>query len=827
MKERRSLSFRILRVVLALVGLMVAVSCFFGLWLYQATRASLPQLDGTMNVPGLSAPVKVVRDSHGVPHISAAGLPDLFFAQGYVTAQDRLWQMDMSRRAAAGELSEILSPRLFGEGVLRLDKAQRILGMRAVAEQAANALSGEEKSYLEAYARGVNAYIDANRNSLPSEFRLLRYEPRPWTPTDTFLIGAEMAQQLQFYLVQHMWLREKVLSHVGPQLAADLYPSRSWRDRPPTVALPSFEENPEMPEVQQEGSRKQRRKQRASLEWLLPEWLSARVEQMDNPLLVPGSNNWAVSGQHTVTGKPLLSNDMHLGHQVPSVWYESHLTAPGYDVAGVTFAGVPFIVVGHNQRIGWGFTNVGPLTYDLYIETFNNNGQYQTPSGWQTPQKRTEVIQVRGGNSVTVEVPITRHGPVVSEIFPGERRKLALRWTLFEPGTLSLPFFELNRAQNWDEFKKAISSFGVPSQNAVYADVDGHIGYITTGKVPTRAVPSEGIPVNGADDAHEWTGYIPFEQMPSVFDPPSGIIATANGRITPDDYPHQLGMEWVSGERTQRIYRVLQADKKFTSEDMLKLQTDIASAFDLYLAQRLAYAADHDKKASEKARKAADILRAWNGQVTQDAPAPAIIATSQRELIRMMLEPKLGGSPEKTPPGSALVGWRMYRWEMQNVWLENTISRENRAWLPSKYESFDDLLAAALETAVNGKNAPRDISKWKWGEFVALKLKHPLFGRIPVFQRWAGPGHAPQSGNGNTVKQVGKDFGPSQRLTVDFAQLDDTNLNITTGQSGNIFSPYFMDHWTAWYKGTTFRLPFSTGAVESNKTHILELAPAK
>ena len=819
----------LLRLLLVLILITLVTVLISGLWLYHITSVALPTLDGVADVSGLSAPVKVIRDQHGVPHITAANLADLFFAQGYVTAQDRLWQMDMSRRAAGGELTEILSPSLFGQGVLQLDKRQRVLGLRAVANQAAAALTGDEKTYFEAYAHGVNAYIDSHKDSLPPEFRLLRYQPRPWTPTDSFVIGAEMSQQLQFYLVQHMWLREKVLAHVGPQLAADLYPNTSWRDHPPTAAPIDWDaQPPEQPEIPEEGRFPARRNRpRAALESLLPEWLHARIDSLDNPLLVPGSNNWVVSGTHTATGKPLLSNDMHLGHSVPGVWYESHLTAPGFDVAGVTFAGMPFIVVGHNQRIGWGFTNVGPATYDLYIENFNERGEYQTPTGWQPAKHRTETIHVRGSSDVIIDIPITRHGPVITDALPGETRKLALRWTAYEPGVMQVPFFDLDRAQNWDDFKRAIARFGIPSQNAVYGDIDGHIGYITTGKVPTRSTPSTGLPVSGADDAHEWTGYIPFEQMPSTFDPPTGIIATANGRITPDDYPFQLGLEWVSGERTQRIYQVLRSDKKFTAADMLNLQTDITSQFDLYIAQRFVYSIDHNQHASDKARRAADILRAWNGHVDADAAAPAIVGKARRELTRMLLEPKLGGAPDKLIPFSPPVGWRMYRWEMENVWLENTIRKQSKAWLPTNFSSYDDLLSAAIEKAITAPGVPGDLSKWKWGEFVALEMKHPLFGRIPIFERWAGPGHSPQSGNGNTVKQVGTDFGPSERLTVDFSNLDATNLNIVTGESGNILSPYFMDHWKAWYGGTTFPLPFSPTAIDSNKSHSLELMPKK
>ncbi|HUN89487.1 MAG TPA: penicillin acylase family protein, partial [Terriglobales bacterium] len=456
----------ILPAILVLIVVVALIVIGAGWWLCAATRAALPQLDGSISVSGLSAPVKVMRDQHGVPHIAAANMQDLMFAQGYVIAQDRLWQMDMARRVAGGELSEILPPRLFGENVLRLDRRQRILGLRVVAEQSAGQLTGEKKEYFEAYARGVNAYVASHKDSLPPEFRLLHYEPKPWTPVDSYLVGAQMAEELQFYLVQHMWSREWVTEHVGPKAAAELYVNTGWRDHPPTATPPDFNENPPPAPVEQEESKRGHAGHHALLTPLLPKWLQDKLDGRED-LLVPGSNDWVVSGAHTATGKPLLSNDMHLGFGVPSIWHEVQLTAPGFDVTGVTFPGIPFVVVGHNQRIAWGFTNVGPATYDLYIENFNRNDEYQTASGWQKVQHRREFINVRGEQNVLLDVASTRHGPIVSDLFPGETRKLALKWTAYEPGLVDIPFLAVDRAQNWDEFKQAIGGFAIPSQNAV------------------------------------------------------------------------------------------------------------------------------------------------------------------------------------------------------------------------------------------------------------------------------------------------------------------------------------------------------------------------
>jgi penicillin amidase len=813
-QRRRS---KFLRAILLTLAVLAIAAVIAGWWLYAATRAALPQLDGTILLAGLSAPVEVTRDAHGVPHITAANLNDLFFAQGYVIAQDRLWQMDMARRVAAGELSEILPPKLFGENVLKLDRRQRILGVRMIAEQSAGRLSGEKKDAFEAYARGVNAYIESHKDSLPPEFKLLRYRPKPWTSVDSYLVGAQMAVVLQFEYVQHLWAREWVTAHVGPKLAADLYVNTSWRDHPPTATPPDFNENPPpMPEGSETELFSPHLPDRGPLTSTLPKWLQETLEGRDD-LLIPGSNDWVVSGAHTATGKPLLSNDMHLDHGVPGIWHESHLSAPGIDVAGVTFPGVPFIVVGHNQHVAWGFTNVGPATVDLYIENFNANGEYQTPTGWQKAQHRREVIHVRDAQDVPLDIESTRHGPIVSGLFQGEPRKLALKWTAYDPGLVDIPFLDVDRAQNWNQFKQAIAEFGIPSQNAVYADADGNIGYIATGKVPIRKNNDNAcVPVSGADDAHEWTGYIPFDQMPQTFNPPSGIIATANGRITPDGYPYQLSCEWVSSERQQRIYHLLNADKKFTPADMLGIEMDIFSSYDLFLAQRFVYAIDHSQSASPRAKQAADLLRGWDGQMRADSAAPRIVVDTGHALRQMMLEPKLGGSPKKREDWT---GWRNYRWENSNTWMENTLLKQDHDFLPANFASYNDLLTAAVEKAVSAPGVPSDLSKWQWGEETALHLKHPLFGMLPVFERWAGPGYAPQSGGAVTVRAVGDGFGPSERFTANLADLDETTLNITTGESGNIFSPYFMDHWPAWYGGTTFTLPFSPTAIEKNAAH--------
>jgi len=819
--RRRNPALRILYYAACLLVVAVIAALW---WLYWIARSPLPQLDGSVAVPGISSKVRVVRDEHGAPTIEAATLEDLFFAQGYVTAQDRLWQMDVMRRAAAGELSEVI-----GEATVKMDREERILGLRLAAEAAEKNITPRDRAYFDAYTRGVNAFLESHRDHLSLEFRLMKYTPRPWTVTDSLLVGARMVQDLNHYSNPPALTREKVLAKLGPELTADLYVNSSWRDRPPTEKRRMDEEpatktddddDDDNEEVDPDGG--SNRITSVTPSALIP-------EQVD--LFRPGSNNWVVSGQHTVSGKPLLSNDMHLDHQMPNLWFEAHLrtTTGSFDVAGVTLPGVPFVIVGHNQRIGWGFTNVGPTVEDDFIEEFNAQGQYKTPAGWIDPQHRQETIHVKGKPDVTFEVVTTRHGPIITELLPGETRKIALRWTL-QDGE-GLVFFDVNTAQNWDEFRKAFSTFGAPGQNVMYADMDGHIGYQATGRVPIRASGDGSLPVSGSDDAHEWKGWIPYDEMPRVYDPPAGILATANGRIAPDGYKYSISTEWEAPWRTDRIYRVLESGKKFAPADMLALQMDVSSTYDRFCADKFVYAIDHAAKASDRAKKAAEILRDWDGRMSADSPAPTIETKARGELVRLLLEPKLGAAPDnpaaKAAPGT--LNWKSYHWAMSSVWLENVLTKQPARWLPEGYSDYGGLLTAAVENAVrqtgDPSKVPSDLSQWKWGNNYPVEIDHLVLSQLPLIGRFTGPGSHPLSGSNYTVKAVGRGFGPSERLTWNFANFDESTLNLVTGESGIFLSPYYMDQWQAWYGGSTFVFPFSHTAVEQHRSHEMTLEP--
>jgi penicillin G amidase len=807
-----------------LVTLLLAAVCA-SLWLDSIARSALPQLDGTISVSGLRAPLTVIRDHHGIPTIEASNLDDLFFAQGYVTAQDRFFQMDATRRYAAGELAEVV-----GEGQLEHDRQQRILGMRQAAEKAIALLSPADRTRFDDYARGVNGFLESHRDRLPIEFRILGYPPKPWTIEDSMVIGAYMVQNLSTS-PRHALTREKILAKLGAELTADLYVNSCWRDRPPTIIRQTLDHaNPDQDEDEDE---EEDPGASSVVTTLINHSPALRLFEnqpafFDDPPLVLGSNNWVISGAHTVSGKPLLSNDMHLGHQMPNLWYEAHLrcaACDNFDVAGVTLPGYPYVIVGHNQRIAWGFTNEMPTVMDVYIETFNSAGQYLTPDGWKNPDHRREIIHVKGKPDVVVDVATTRHGPIVTDLVPGETRKLAMRWTLYDG--IRSPFFAVDSARDWSEFQQAFSRFDAPAQNVVYADVDGNIGYHATGKIPIRASGDGSLPENGGDNSHEWLSYIPFEKLPSVFNPASGIIATANARIAPKNYPYSISTEWEAPWRVERIYHVLESGRKFSAADMLALQTDIYSELDRLFADRFVYAVDHAGKPSARAKVAADILRQWDGRMTANSPAPTIAVRSREEFQRLLLEPKLGEAPKDSKQAEATLNWKSYQWMMATIWLENVLQHQPQRWLPEKYANYNELLTAAVESAVNGPDAPQDLNSWMWGKFNPVTIQNPVLGRIPILSHWTGPGVRPQSGSKFTVKAVTQTHGPSERMTVDLADLDQSTFNLVTGEAGNFLSPYYMDQWNAWYHDLTFPWPFSPPATQKSGQHRLLIAQEK
>lgn len=815
--------------VAALVAVVLLAAGAGVLWLYIAERNALPAMDGTQQLPGLSSPVIVKRDRHGVPHIEATTQDDLWIAQGYVTAQERLWQMDMFRRRSNGDLAEVL-----GAKMLEHDRIQRFLLIRKTAERIYNNMPADDRKRLDEYARGVNEFIARSEASghLPAEFRLLRYQPKPWTGADSVSVGMMEVQELDTHAASKLnrWLISAKLNN--PRLEADLYPVGSWRDHPPTgitidltqpqpVVQPRSDddddgENTETLNGGQTGA------QNGSLpapdDKLAASTDDLAWQALGQPVCtgcVVGSNQWVIAGKHTASGKPLLSNDMHIQVTEPNIWYMAALRAPGFNAAGVTLPGYPFIIAGHNEHVAWGFTDLYADVQDLYLENLDGKGNYQATDGtWKPLIVDRETIHVRGGSDVTVEVQSTDHGPLENSVVH-ESQPIALKWNLYDPSLNTIPLYEMNVASNWTQFSQALKDWNWPGQNLVYSDDQGHIAYHAIGKVPLRPAGLMGVPIT--DNAHEWQGYIPFDSLPSAFDPPSGFLATANSRVTTDQSPYPLALEWIEPYRTERIYKTLDGRNNLTPADMLTAQTDIYSEFDQELGQRFAYAIDHTSgpngNGDERLRKAADLMRSWDGRLTVDSAAASIVDNARGALWPLLLKPRLGDL------------WNHYHWGESDYALEQIVMDAKPGWLPPGYKDWNALLTEAVRQGIQQGKAPTDLANWKYGDWHVVDVEHPLAPLLPLISRFAGTGPLPQSGDTTTVKQVSPFIGPSQRFTMDWNNIDGSTENIVMGESSDPLSPYYRDQWNAWYNGTTFALPFTPAAVTAQTSHTLHLVP--
>jgi penicillin G amidase len=791
----------------------------------------LPQVDGSVSLRGLHGEVSVERDKWGVPHVRAASLEDLVEAQGYVVAQDRLWQMDILRRAALGNLAEVLGPNAVG-----IDKHFRVLQFRRAADRDAAALSGESRMVFEAYARGVNQFIAQHQDSLPIEFLLLRYKPQPWTPADTLAISAYMYQTLTDTWEDELD-RAKVTAKVGPERAKELFSPDAAMDHF-VVGDPNDKEDGEKrahanddeddddDDDEMESDEVLKALERApSLERtdesVAPDlvsmlWPRARnfLSETNRELRAGlGSNNWVVSGAHTATGKPLLANDTHLDLSVPSIWYEMHLTAPDWNVKGFTLPGAPLVVIGHNEKIAWGFTNDGADVQDLYAETFNPDGsdQYRVNGKWKQAEVSDEVIHVKGGPDEHLKVVLTRHGPVVRR---DGNTGYALRWTATEPGGLANTYYWLGRARNWEEFRNTLKAVWGPAQNAVYADVQGNIGYVMAARVPIRKKGHGEVPVPGDTDEYEWTGYIPFEQLPQALNPASGLIVTANARVVGPDYKPYLTDRWEEPYRTARIFDLLNERRDLRPEDMLSVENDTFSFPHEFLAEQLSAAARSVAPKDARAQKLVESLKDWNGIATPDSVEVSFLTAVRRSLLAMILEPYLGED-------AALYQWRSM------AFLQKVLTERSAKWLPSGYKSYEELLSAAADKAV-AKLADQTKSQrpedWGWSKFNALQSLHPI-GQEGVLKFIFSLPDRAQPGTGYSIRAAHPRMGPSERFVANPADWDKTIQLISTGESGQVGSSHYSDQFSYWFEGKAIWSPFTDAAEKAATKHTLVLKP--
>jgi penicillin amidase len=772
-----------------------------------------------VQIKGIKDRITIRRDERGIPYVEAQNDEDLYFGQGYAAAQDRLWQMDLFRRTARGELAEIL-----GAGpnnvVIDQDKLHRTYGFAQTAEAELANASPQTRATLEAYARGVNAYASSlDPKSMPPEFQILQYSFRPWTPADSLVVVKIFAEALSD--TWRLDIMRQAMSVLPAEKRAELLPEISAID---VLVVGKDTQS----KVKSSALVKPERVSPETLAHLAHnrEIAAAALDRIGlHTDALAASNNWVVSGKRTVTGKPLLSNDPHLRATAPSIWHLVHLSSPGVRVAGVGTAGLPGVIIGHNDRIAWGFTNVGPDVQDLYIEKFNpdNPKQYQTPSGWQDVVIRREEIKVRKGigssehDVVNYDVTVTRHGPI---IFEGEGKRYALRWTALDPSKNNPnSTVALNRAGNWKEFNAALESFTAPTQNIVYADVDGHIGYHAAGVVPIRKSGDGSVPYDGATDAGEWTSYIPIAKLPTLYDPPSGIIVTANQRIVGTDYPYFLTHSWAQPYRARRIFDLLNEKPKLSSDDFRRILGDVYSTAGVsFTREAVKLLRPKVTPADEKLKAHLDAFEKWDGRVNAESTVAPLMAQLRLAFRSKILTAALG---------QELV--RNYQWSNFDTTLDRVIKEQPSSWLPKEYASYADLLRACYDEAIATltKNLGPDEAKWTWGDMTKARFPHPLGGAPFIGGQFTIPPF-PQNGTGGFIgATVNVGQAVSMRLIADPSNWDKTQQGIALGESGWPKSPHWSDQLADWRAVTPREFPFTQPAVLAAAKETLILEPIK
>ena len=777
------------RIVAGLAALLLVA----GAGVYSYLRSSLPQTNGRIVVNGLKAPIRIERDADGVPTIIAESEEDAAFGLGFVHAQDRLFQMELMRRYAAGRLAEI-----FGAAALPTDKQMRLLGLYRLAEQEIPLLSAPVNRAFSAYAAGVNAFLASRHGALPPEFLLLRFSPEPWREADSLAWGKLMALQISGNYRGELQ-RAQMARTISPADLAFLYPGYP-KDGPVTLAAmrPIYD-----------------RLGLGDLLDVLPPTVGPRYD----------SNNWVVDGRHSASGKPLLANDPHLDLGAPGPWFLARMKTPGSDIAGATAAGVPLVVIGHNSHIAWGFTTTTADVEDLFIEKIDpaDPGRYLTPDGSAPFVTRRETIRVRDAAPIDFTVRTTRHGPVLSDVLPPGAADpgyvLALCATFLLPGDRSAQaLWEANRAVNWPSFKSAWRNFVAPMQNTVYADDRGTIGFIAPGLVPIRKNGNGWMPVPGWTGEYDWDGFIPFDELPSGVNPSSGRFVSANNRIVPDSYPYFISRDWDLPDRAERINALLDATPVQTPASSATIQGDTLSLMAKQLVPVLTRITPTDP--AEKA--AVELLRHWDFHMDRDRPAPLLFTAWLRQFSRAVLFGRFG---------DAVAGY----WGLRPDVIEAVLTQRPEWCDDPRHpgtENCSSRLVQSLSAALAELRGAygSDMAKWKWGQAHAAVFANPVFGRIPLLADWFDPSiatggamdtvdHAPSTVR-DDLHPFRQTFGASLRIVTDLASPEESRMIIAPGQSGNPLSHHYADLAQRW-RDFELLVPGRAAAVAT-----LDLVPA-
>lgn len=841
-RKPSSLLKRVRLIVLILAALVIVAGAGGAFYLHSLFGRDAPLYAGREEIPNLSAGVRVYRDQHGVPHIFAATLPDAMRALGYLHADERLFQMEMNRRAGAGRLSEIL-----GSSMLDVDTYTRTMGFYRLAAASFSALSPEAQAIETAYAEGVNRWLQTHEKRLPPEFTILNIKPEPWVPADSLVWGKLMALQLSGHYKLDA-ARGRLAEKLSPALMKALFPPplgtapittmpRLASAVPAAPVLrPAVQQAPSAPKTVPQHSlppaAPPAKQKRGDADSVSPPDALEKLGAITG-LAHAASNEWVIGGARTESGKPILANDPHLGLEAPILWYLARIVTPEFSLTGATVPGVPAVILGHNDHIAWGFTTTGNDVQDLFIETVDPESadRYRTPDGAVPFETREEIIRVKGGMDVKLRVRSTRHGPVLSDIDEklaaqaGAGKVMALAFTaLGERDTTPEALMRLNRATNWGEFLAALQLYQAPTQNIAYADIAGNIGYISPGIVPVRKKGRGDVPVDGASGDYDWIGAVPFPHLPQIYNPPAGFIFNANNAVVGPGSAYYHGNDWEEPYRALRLQEFFERTAKHSPQTSVAMQMDHVSL----AARELLPFLSRLKPADEREAAALKLLAAWDGTMDRDRAAPLIFDAWLRELHALMITEKIGDPLKDAGPFNAMVLAGMLG-EYQAAWC----AAPEKGAKPCGAETGE-----ALRRALRFIRARHgdDMEKWRWGDEHRATLKHKFYSHLPVL-RDRTELSAPSSGDFYTLDRGGgsedennpfaRTHGGGFRGVYDLSDLSASRFIIASGQSGHIFAAHYRELFPLWNEGQSITIAGSEEDLAARNASLLEFVPGR
>jgi len=812
-----------LKVTIGIVVSLIIIFIVGGYIFYNSLTESLPIYQGELKVPSLKSEVKIYFDTLAIPYIIADNDEDVSFALGYLHASERMFSMDMIRRAGEGRLSEI-----FGAETVPFDRMFRTVGLNRTAKMIKEKMNPEGLNLLEAYSRGVNYYLEEKKNKYPVEFDVLGYQPEEWKPEHSIIVIRMMAWELNLGWWTDLSFTELV-QKLGEEKVKEILPD--YPENAPTI-IPS-----EIKKFTQ-----------INTNFIETDKAFRKFIGMTGTHL--GSNNWVVNSEMSASGKPIIANDPHLAYRAPGIWYAMVIKSPSWDVAGVTLPGVPGIAIGKNENISWTLTSIMTDETDFYFETLDSSRtKYLLDGNWKDLEIIEDTIYTRDGINVPIEIKYTHRGPIISNIHPynfifnrdeSTYPPISMRWLGNEFSDEMDAFLKINKAKNWSEFKAAVEKFNIPGQNFVYADREGNISYVFGGALPVRQTNATTFLFDGSDSKNDWKGFVPRDELPFLFDPTTNFIATANNKVI-KDFKYHITNLWEPSSRIDRITELLQAKNKHSVEDYMKYQEDIYSPYAKSIVPYILYAFENAEVKDKNLEKSLQLLREWNFEMDKYLHAPAIFVTFFDKLMKNIYMDEMGDDLFNQYVFLANVPYRNILELLQNpfsVWYNDVKKNERKTRDDVIRESMNDALDE-LESKLG-----KDVKDWQWGRIHTVTFKHAFSGASGLLDDVINIGPHEISGDGTTIfnteyafsESIEKyplfshdafdcELGPSMRFIYDFVKPDEFYLILTTGQSGNIFSDHYKDQTELFLNGKYMKIRTDEESITNQGNSLLRLLP--